>query len=160
MDKVSYILLQFPNGFFFINWAVKPTNKRSAEVLRDFGNITGSSIGHIIDFVNSDFRGEGLEFVEPQTLRSSNHTPAFLDNVSHPVVRAWSQTVHKYWSLLIRETNTSAICPKGPQSSCESSLIPLNHTFVVPGMDFFGLRLRHMAELLIRWSFPRTILLG
>jgi len=30
-----------------------------------------------------------------------------------------------------RETNTSALCGSG--NSCDSSLIPLNHTVVVPG---------------------------
>lgn len=42
------------------------------------------------------------------------------------------QVVHGYWTLLIRQTNQSALCQPGPDG-CTSSLIPLNHTIVVPG---------------------------
>lgn len=89
-----------------------------------------------MDFVDNNFRGEGLE-LEAVALSNFNANPAFLNNVSDPLVKAFSQTVHGFWTQLIRQTNQTALCPEGTESgSCESSLIPLNHTFVVPGGRF------------------------
>ncbi|KAI0763541.1 glycoside hydrolase [Trametes elegans] len=117
----------------------KPTSKSSQQVLSDFEKINNSSSvteGAIVDFLDNDFRGEGLE-LEPVALASFNPEPAFLNNVSDPLVKGFSQTVHGYWTQLIRATNQTALCPEGTESgSCESSLIPLNHTFVVPGGRF------------------------
>jgi Trehalase. len=109
----------------------KPTSKSSKEVLADFNNITSNSTeGQVVNFVNTDFRGEGLE-LQALSLAKFNPDPAFLKNISDPVLKAWSKIVHGYWTQLIRGTNSSALCNGG---SCESSLIPLNHTFVVPGV--------------------------
>ena len=117
----------------------KPTSRSSQQVLSAFdgldddGSVTN---GDVLDFVNNNFRGEGLE-LEPVALANFNPEPAFLDNVPNPVVKAFSQIVHGYWTQLIRNTNESALCPGGTDTgSCESSLIPLNHTFVVPGGRF------------------------
>jgi alpha,alpha-trehalase len=113
----------------------KPTVKNGSTVLADFGNATSSNsttAGHIATFVNEDFGGEGLE-LEALQLADFNTEPQFLSNVSDPIVKAFSQTVHGFWTSLIRKTNESALCD-GVQ--CESSLIPLNHTFVVPGGRF------------------------
>ena len=57
--------------------------------------------------------------------------PEFLQSINDTVVRGFIVEVIGYWSELIRETNTSALCGSG--SDCDSSLIPLNHTVVVPG---------------------------
>ncbi|RPD56072.1 glycoside hydrolase family 37 protein [Lentinus tigrinus ALCF2SS1-7] len=114
----------------------KPTSKSSQEVLSAFQAITNDTEGNIVDFVDDNFRGEGLE-LEAVALSSFNADPAFLNNVSDPLVKAFSQTVHGFWTQLIRQTNQSTLCPEGTESgSCESSLIPLNHTFVVPGGRF------------------------
>lgn len=116
----------------------KPTSKTSQEVLADFQEVVNNSLTEsaIVNFVNSDFSGEGLE-LEPVALTNFNPNPAFLNNVSDPLVKAWSQTVHGYWTQLIRATNQSALCGEGSNNgACESSLIPLNHTFVVPGGRF------------------------
>ncbi|OBZ71163.1 Trehalase [Grifola frondosa] len=116
----------------------KPTSKPSQQVLADFKAINNGSTteGAIVTFLDDDFRGEGLE-LEAVELANFNPNPAFLNNVSDPLLKAWSQTVHGFWPQLIRSTNASAICPEGTESgSCESSLIPLNHTFVVPGGRF------------------------
>ncbi len=103
-------------------------------MLTDFSALGNSSLkeGDVVNFVNTDFAGEGLE-LEALVLTDFNADPAFLGNVSDPLVRAWAQTVHGYWTQLIRTTNASTLCD-GVQ--CESSLIPLNHTFVVPGVLF------------------------
>ncbi|KIP05208.1 glycoside hydrolase family 37 protein [Phlebiopsis gigantea 11061_1 CR5-6] len=116
----------------------KPTSKRSQQVVADFNALFNSSTteGSIVTFLDSDFKGEGLE-LEAGALPTFNANPAFLNNVTDPLLKAWSQTVHGYWTQLIRSTNHSALCPEGTESgSCESSLIPLNHTFVVPGGRF------------------------
>lgn len=110
---------------------VKPTSKGAQAVLADFKNITnGTTFSQIVSFVNSDFEGEGHE-LEAVALAKFNPSPAFLNNVTQPIVKAFSQTVHGYWTQLIRRTNSSTLC--GGNNTCESSLIPLNHTFVVPG---------------------------
>ncbi|KAF7798296.1 hypothetical protein EIP86_009516 [Pleurotus ostreatoroseus] len=116
----------------------KPTSKSSQQVLSDFQAIDNSSVteGGIVSFLDNDFRGEGLE-LEAVALASFNPNPAFLNNVTDPLLKAWSQIVHGYWTQLIRSTNDSALCPEGTESGpCESTLIPLNHTFVVPGGRF------------------------
>ncbi|KAG7444163.1 glycoside hydrolase [Guyanagaster necrorhizus] len=112
----------------------KPTNKPAEDVLFDFENLTSGNVteGQIVDFVDADFRGEGLE-LEALTLDNFNEDPPFLANVSDSLLRAWAQTVHGYWTQLIRTTNSSVLCSG---TACESSLIPLNHTFVVPGGRF------------------------
>ncbi|KAK7689932.1 hypothetical protein QCA50_006571 [Cerrena zonata] len=117
----------------------KPTVKTSQQVLSDFQNaINSSSVteGSIVDFVNSAFRGEGLE-LEAVAVPNFKTDPAFLNNVSDPLVKAWSGTVHGFWTQLIRKTNNTSLCPMGTNSGpCESTLIALNHTFVVPGGRF------------------------
>ncbi|KAG1759295.1 glycoside hydrolase family 37 protein [Suillus occidentalis] len=115
----------------------KPTSKSSQQVLADFSNFNLSTVteGQIVNFVDSDFLGEGLE-LEAAALTNFNPTPAFLNNVTDPLLKAFAQTVHGYWTQLARNTNQSAICDEYPGGTCESSLIPLNHTFIIPGGRF------------------------
>lgn len=120
----------------------KPTSKTSKQVVSDFQAIFNTTSaanvteGAIVSFLDNDFKGEGLE-LEAVALAEFNASPAFLSNVTDPLLKAWAGTVHGYWTQLIRATNQSALCPEGTESgTCESSLIPLNHTFVVPGGRF------------------------
>lgn len=115
----------------------KPTSKSSQQVLADFSNFNLSTVteGQIVNFVDSDFLGEGLE-LEAAALTNFNPTPTFLNNVTDPLLKAFAQTVHGYWTQLARDTNQSAICDEYPGGTCESSLIPLNHTFIIPGGRF------------------------
>lgn len=116
----------------------KPTARSSQDVLSAFDAINNGSVteGDLVSFVDNNFRGEGLE-LEVVALSNFNPQPAFLKNVVDPTVVAFAQTVHGYWTQLIRNTNQSALCPESTESGrCESSLIPLNHTFVVPGGRF------------------------
>ena len=115
-------------------------------MLADFQNISsGTTYGEVVNFLDSDFRGEGLE-LEALTLANFNANPSFLNNVSDPLVKAFSQTVHSFWSQLIRGTNSSTLC--GSSGDCESSLIPLNHTFVVPGGLLWKMTMIH-AEFFV-----------
>ncbi|KAG2140240.1 glycoside hydrolase family 37 protein [Suillus bovinus] len=115
----------------------KPTSKSSQQVLADFSNFNLSTVteGVIVNFVDNDFLGEGLE-MEATALANFNPTPAFLNNVTDPLLKAFAQTVHGYWTQLARNTNQSAVCDQYPGGTCEGSFIPLNHTFVVPGGRF------------------------
>ncbi|TEB39969.1 glycoside hydrolase family 37 protein [Coprinellus micaceus] len=112
----------YPDDKTFVD---KPTSKSSREVLNDFRNISsGTTYGQIVSFLEQDFTGEGRE-LQPLTLPNFNAEPAFLRNVSDPLVKGFAQAVHGFWTQLIRGTNSSTF-----------SLIPLNHTFVVPGGRF------------------------
>ncbi|KAI0823980.1 glycoside hydrolase [Trametes gibbosa] len=125
----------YPDSKTFVD---KPTSKSSQQVLADFSAISNSSAteGDYVNFVDNNFQGEGLE-LEAVALTNFKAEPTFLDGVKDPLVKAFSQTVHGFWTQLIRNTNQTALCPEGTESgSCESSLIPLNHTFVVPGGRF------------------------
>ncbi|TFK27682.1 trehalase [Coprinopsis marcescibilis] len=124
----------YPDDKTFIDKASSPTSKPAREVLNDFQNIsTGTTYGQIVTFLENDFTGEGLE-LQALALPSFNPNPAFLNNVSDPLCRGFSQAVHGFWTQLIRGTNESTLC--GTSGRCESTLIPLNHTFVVPGGRF------------------------
>ncbi len=116
----------------------KPTSKSSQQVLSAFNAISNSTAteGDIVNFLDTNFRGEGLE-LEAVALTNFDDNPASFNNISDPLVKAFSKTVHGYWTQLTRNTNQSALCPEGSESgSCESTLISLNHTFVVPGGRF------------------------
>ncbi|KAJ7505883.1 trehalase [Mycena galericulata] len=113
----------------------KPTAKTSKAVLADFAALPGNTSlteGQVVTFVDTDFSGEGQE-LEAVALPGFQSTPAFLSNVTDPLLKAFSQTVHGYWTQLVRGTNASTLCTAG---KCESTLIPLNHTFVIPGGRF------------------------
>ena len=118
MQRLLYVLVQ-------------PTSKNPQEVLNDFQNISQSTTySQVVNFVEKDFTGEGQE-LEAITLSNVNANPPFLNNVTAALPKAFAQTVHGFWTQLIRTTNASALC--GSSGKCESSLIPLNHTFIIPG---------------------------
>lgn len=116
----------------------KPTLNSTQSVLSAFASInaTDTTEGSVLSFVDTNFGGEGLE-LEALVLGSSfNPDPAFLKNVTDPLLNKWAGVVNGYWTDLIRATNESAVCEEGTSERCESSLIPLNHTFVIPGGRF------------------------
>ncbi|KAI0322093.1 glycoside hydrolase family 37 protein [Amylostereum chailletii] len=112
----------------------KPTNASAQAVLAAFQpiNSTNATEGAVLSFVDSNFRGEGLE-LEPLAFTDFDPSPPFLQNVTDPLLRNWTQIVHGYWTQLVRGTNASTL---SDGVACESTLIPLNHTFVVPGGRF------------------------
>ncbi|KAJ3518159.1 hypothetical protein NLJ89_g25 [Agrocybe chaxingu] len=121
----------YPDDKTFVD---KPTSKSPQDVLADFQNIsTGTTYGQVVNFVETDFTGEGLE-LQALALPQFNPSPPFLNNVTADLPKAFAQTVHGFWTQLIRGTNQSTLC--GSSGRCEGSLIPLNHTFVVPGGRF------------------------
>ncbi|OWZ37132.1 alpha,alpha-trehalase [Cryptococcus neoformans c8] len=107
----------------------KPTAKTLNETLSAWEALGDNvTVGQVETFVEQYFKGEGLELSQIQ-LENFVEDPAILDNIADPVFRAWVKVVNGYWTLLARETNQSALC----NGDCESSLIPLNHTIIVPG---------------------------
>ena len=117
--------------FDLLPFQCQPTSKNSTQVLSDFNAISsGTTYGQVTNFLRSDFSGEGQE-LELLNDNNFNDNPPFLQNISDPTLQAWSKTVHRYWTQLIKGTNESRLC--GALNGCESTLIPLNHTFVVPG---------------------------
>ncbi|KAL7422476.1 hypothetical protein Q5752_003124 [Cryptotrichosporon argae] len=108
----------------------KPTVGTLNDTLAAFNALpVNRTVGDIENFVNQYFKGEGLE-LEQVAIEGFVSDPAILNNISDPVFKAWVSEVNSYWQLLIRQTNQSALCESGV---CESSLIPLNNTIVVPG---------------------------
>jgi alpha,alpha-trehalase len=137
---------------------VQPTVNSSATTFAEFSQLPQNvTIGQIQEFVESSFKGEGLEIV-PVSIQGFVDQPEVLDEVEDQIYKGWVSIVNGYWSLLIRyvssrvcqssrcelteslcepilddrETNSSALCAEG-EGGCDSSLIPLNHTIVVPG---------------------------
>jgi len=111
----------------------KPARYPTDQIVSAFNNITSNgtyTYGQIEAFVEENFLGEGLN-IEAATIPNFNPNPAFLQNISDPVVRGWLQIVHGYWASLARNNVVDSAC-----AECESTLIPLNHTFVVPGGRF------------------------
>ncbi|KAI6106841.1 Six-hairpin glycosidase-like protein [Pisolithus thermaeus] len=115
----------------------KPTSKSAQQVLADFTtfNLTTVTEGDLVNFVDNDFLGEGLE-LEAAVLTNFNTNPAFLSNVTDPLLNAFAQIVDGYWTQLARNTNQSAVCDDYTNGKCEGTLIPLNHMFIIPGGRF------------------------
>ena len=115
--------------------SLQPTSKNSLAVLADFRNISSSTTyGEIVNFLDVDFSGEGKELEAVALPSDYNASPPFLNNITSPIAKAFAQVVHEFWPQLMRSTNASTLC--GSSGKCESTLIPLNHTFVVPGSCF------------------------
>jgi len=111
----------------------KPTNGTANATIAAFeafgNNIT---YGEVEEFLDDHFQGEGLE-LEETNISAFPASPSALANIPDPYVKGFALAVHNIWPLLVRNTNESRICENG---KCESSLIPLNHTFIVPGGRF------------------------
>lgn len=115
----------------------KPTRLSSQQVLADFAafNLSNVTEADIVEFMDNDFLGEGLE-LEGALLPGFSDTPPFLSNVTDPLPQAFAQIVNGYWTQLARTVNKSALCSIYPGGACESTFIPLNYSFVIPGGRF------------------------
>ena len=115
----------------------KPTSKSSQQVLADFAafNLSNLTEGDIVNLLNTDFLGEGLE-LEDAALPGFSASPPFLSNVTDPSLQSFAQIVNRYWTQLVRVVNESALYSIYPSGACESTFIPLNYSFVIPGGRF------------------------
>ena len=130
----------------------KPTTNTTNVTIAAFQNYAsgGLTFGEITQFLDDYFQGEGLE-LKPVTVENFPQNPASISAIPNQYVQQFLLAVHQVWDLLIRDTNQTALCTGG---KCESSLIPLNHTFVVPGGRFreqcgFYLLLAHFRTYLL-----------
>lgn len=110
----------------------RPTNGSQADVFAAWaqmntGNVTA---GQVVDFVLNHTTGEGQELAQVAIQRNASSNVTSQSNISDPIYHAWVDKVDSYWDLLIRESNRSRLCNG---TTCDYSLIPLNHTIVVPG---------------------------
>ena len=112
----------------------KPTKNTANVTIAAFQNLTsnGLAYGEITQFLDEYFLGEGLE-LKAVSLDNFPQNPASVSSVPNQYVQRFLLAVHQVWNLLTRETNQTALCTGG---TCDSTLIPLNHTFVVPGGRF------------------------
>ena len=112
----------------------KPTTNTTNVTISAFQNFAsgGLTYGEITQFLDDYFQGEGLE-LKAGSVDNFPQNPASISAIPNQYVRQFLLAVHQVWDLLIRDTNQTALCTGG---KCESSLIPLNHTFVVPGGRF------------------------
>ncbi|CAG8703298.1 38655_t:CDS:2, partial [Gigaspora margarita] len=108
-----------------------PTKKPLNEVLDAASKLPqNASKSTILDFVNTYFSKEGQELVQTE-IPSFNSSPSFLQKIKQPIIRGFAKKVHNYWPNLARKVDQSFMC-----SGCESSFIPINKSFVVPGGRF------------------------
>jgi alpha,alpha-trehalase len=112
----------------------KPTTNTANVTIAAFHNYTsgGLTYGEITQFLDEYFQGEGLE-LKAASLDNFPQNPASISAIPNLYIQQFLLSVHQVWNLLVRETNQTALCTG---EKCESSLIPLNHTFVVPGGRF------------------------
>ena len=112
----------------------KPTKNTVNATVAAFQNYSsgGLTYGEITQFLDDYFQGEGLEF-KAVSVDNFPQNPASISAIPNQYVQQFLLAVHQVWTLLIRDTNQTSLCTGG---ECESSLIPLNHTFVVPGGRF------------------------
>ena len=132
----------------------KPTKNTANATIAAFQNFAsnGLTFGEVTQFLDEYFQGEGLE-LKAVSLNNFPQNPASISAVPNQYVQQFLLAVHQVWNSLIRETNQTALCTGG---KCESTLIPINHTFVVPGgrfrehCKFYKLQVRLHAYLLGR----------
>ena len=134
----------------------KPTKNTSNVTIAAFRNYTsgGLTYGEITQFLDDYFQGEGLEF-EAVSVDDFPQNPASISAIPNQYVQQFLLVVHQVWKLLIRDTNQTALCTGG---MCESSLIPLNHTFVVPGGRFREQCKCHPLQVLFILTLPYRLL--
>ena len=115
----------------------KPTRVPSQQVLADFAafNLLNVTEGDIVNFEDDYFLGEGLE-PEGVALTGFNPSPLFLNGVKDPLLRAFGHIVNGYWPQLARTVNRSVLRDIYPGGARESTFLPLNYSFVVPGGRF------------------------
>lgn len=104
----------------------KPTKENESVVVQAFqNNVRGNgTYAALINWLDTYFVGEGLDVVQAN-LTDFNENPSFLRNVVNPTLQGWLKIVNGYWRDLARRNVQTG--------NGTSSLIPLNHTFIVPG---------------------------
>ncbi|KAK1835529.1 glycoside hydrolase family 37 protein [Podospora conica] len=109
-----------------------PTIKPLDEVIEAFGKLKQplSNNSELNDFLTENFAPAGGELEEvPRSELETNAT--FLDDITNPVIREFTEAVIDIWPDLTRRYVGAGNC-----SECANSFIPINRTFVVAGGRF------------------------
>ncbi|KAJ1726385.1 hypothetical protein LPJ61_005222, partial [Coemansia biformis] len=105
-----------------------PTRKPVVDIVSAYYRLPGNATkDQVAKFVDDNFWPIGADVVEAE-LADWTDDPPFLRGVTDPVLRGYGMSIHNQWKKLARRRDSSELC-KG----CESSLLPVNHTFIVPG---------------------------
>ncbi|KAI7825884.1 Six-hairpin glycosidase-like protein [Kickxella alabastrina] len=105
-----------------------PTRKPVSDIVHAFGKLPlNATRGQLAAFVHDNFYPAGSDVVEVE-LEDWNDDPPFLKGIVDPVLRGYGLSLHNQWKTLGRKRDTSFLC-----AGCESSLLPVNHTFIASG---------------------------
>lgn len=110
----------------------RPTTKPLDQVIAAFGKLKQplSNNSELHAFLTANFAPAGGELEEvPRSELETNAT--FLDKVTNPVIREFTEAVIDIWPELTRRYAGPGNC-----SECANSFIPVNRTFVVAGGRF------------------------
>ncbi|CAG8435969.1 8613_t:CDS:10 [Ambispora gerdemannii] len=109
-----------------------PTKKPIHEILQAFSELPSPHTQTSLrDFIDTYFSSPDLSLIST-TFPNFNPSPIFLEKIQDNTLRAFASIINNYWPDLSRRVvKDSSLC-KG----CASSMIPVKHTFIVPGGRF------------------------
>ncbi|KAG0150475.1 hypothetical protein CROQUDRAFT_38208 [Cronartium quercuum f. sp. fusiforme G11] len=105
---------------------VKDLLKSFDDLIQDRSNFTNVKFFFFFFFYHSSF-------IYLISAKITDFSPdlEFFKKIPDKSLRGWIKIVHSYWKRLARNSIINKDCP-----TCESSQIPLNHPFIVPGGRF------------------------
>ncbi|KAJ1962704.1 hypothetical protein GGI12_002486 [Dipsacomyces acuminosporus] len=107
-----------------------PTRRPVDEIIQAFNRLPQNATkDELTKFVNANFWPAGSDVVKAE-LEDWIEAPPFLDGITDPVLRGYGMALHNKWKELARKRDTSFLC-----DGCETSLLPVNHTFVISGSN-------------------------
>ncbi|KAI8325782.1 Six-hairpin glycosidase [Martensiomyces pterosporus] len=107
-----------------------PTRKPVKDIVSAFSQLpANASKDALTQFVNDNFYPAGSD-IEVAVLEDWTDNPPFLDGVTDPVLRGYGMALHNQWKKLARRQSTKPLC-----DGCETSLLPVNHTFITSGSN-------------------------
>lgn len=108
-----------------------PTKLPALDVWANFIKLsTNISSGDLHEFVMEHFHVPGYELYSPQPIDWKPDI-TLLSQLHDSRLKEWTLEIHSIWKSLLRQYNTTALCP-----GCVSSSIHLDHPFIIPGGRF------------------------
>ncbi|XP_033641630.1 trehalase-like [Asterias rubens] len=101
-----------------------------ATVLSDFESLNSTDMGVMQSFVDANFDGPAIEF-SPWVPPDWQLSPAILEKIQDPELRAWASDLHTLWKDLGRKIKDDVDINKD-----QYSLMHVDNPFVVPGGRF------------------------
>ncbi|KAJ2812446.1 hypothetical protein H4S07_001392, partial [Coemansia furcata] len=107
-----------------------PTRKPVGVIVDAFNKLPANATrDDLAKFVSDNFHPAGCDIKQVE-LDDWTDDPPFLRGVTDPVLRGYGMALHNQWKGLARQRNTDFLC-----DGCETSLLPVNHTFIVGGSN-------------------------